>query len=155
MAQLGFSMSRIATVRSPDRVRGRLALEDKAPDAKARPELDSGTAWLYREQLSRAGGIEALFEEFDACLKTPGDQATGVPIMDASIVAFPIQRNSRDDKEQINNGEISEAWADKPARRRQIDTDARWTKKHGKRHDGHKNHVNIDRWHKLMRRYRA
>ena len=96
-----------------------------------------------------------MFEEFDACLKTQGDQAMGVPIMDASIVAFPIQRSSRDDKEQINNGEIPEAWADKPARRRQIDTDARWTKQHGKRHDGHKNHVNIDRRHKLMRRYRA
>ena len=142
MAQLGFSMSRITTVRFPGsspQALG-LALEDKAPNAKACPELDSGTAWLYREQLSRAGGTEALFEEFDACLKTPGDQATGVPIMDASIVAFPIQRNGCDDKGQINNGERPEAWADKPARRRQIDTDARWTKQHGKRHDGHKNH---------------
>ena len=124
-------MSRITTVRFPGSSLGQalgLALEDKAPDAKACPELDPGTAWLYREQLSRAGVIEVLFEEFDACLKIQGDQATGVPIVDASIVALPIQRNSRDDKEQINNGEIPEAWADKPVRRRQIDTDARWTK---------------------------
>ncbi len=47
------------------------------------------------------------------------------------------------------------AWADKPAKRRQKDTDARWTKKHGKSHYGYKNHVNIDRRHKLTRRYRV
>ena len=30
---------------------------------------------------------------------------------------------------------------------------ARWTKKHGKSHYGYKNHVNVDRRHKLVRRY--
>ena len=28
-----------------------------------------------------------------------------------------------------------------------------WTKKHGHRHYGYKNHVNVDRMHKLIRRY--
>ena len=36
-----------------------LALQDKVPDAKACPELDSGTVWLYREQLSQAGAMDA------------------------------------------------------------------------------------------------
>ncbi len=31
--------------------------------------------------------------------------------------------------------------------------DARWTKKHGKNHYGYKNHVNVERKHKLVRRY--
>jgi IS5 family transposase len=31
--------------------------------------------------------------------------------------------------------------------------DARWTKKYGKSHSGHQNHVNVDRKHKLVRRY--
>ena len=31
--------------------------------------------------------------------------------------------------------------------------DARWTKKHGKSHYGYKNHINVDRRHKLVRRY--
>ena len=31
--------------------------------------------------------------------------------------------------------------------------DARWTKKHGKSHYGYKNHVNVDRKHKLVRRW--
>ena len=57
----------------------------------------------------------------------------GDQIIDASIVAVPIQRGCRDDKEQIKRGEIPDAWADKPPMRRQKDTDARWTKKHGKR----------------------
>src|SRR3954447_6676458 len=38
-------------------------------------------------------------------------------------------------------------------KRAQKDVDARWTKKHGKSYFGYKNHVNIDRKHKLMRRY--
>ena len=54
---------------------------------------------------------------------------------------------------QIKQGETPKEWAEKAARRRQKDTDARWTKKHGKSHYGYKNHLNIDRRHKLIRRY--
>ena len=70
-----------------------LALEDKVPDAK--------TVWLYREQLSQAGVIEALFNDFDGYLGTQGFRAMGGQIIDASIVAVPIQRNGRDDNEQV------------------------------------------------------
>ena len=38
---------------------------DKVPDAK--------TVWLYREQLSQAGLIESLFEDFDAYLDGRSD----------------------------------------------------------------------------------
>ena len=41
----------------------------------------------------------------------------------------------------------------KPAKNRQKDKDARWTKKHGKSFYGYKNHVNADAKHKLIRRY--
>lgn len=122
-----------------------LTLADKVPDAK--------TVWLYREQLSQAGVIEALFNDFDGYLNTQGFRAMGGQIIDASIVAVPIQRNGRDDNEQIKRGEIPGAWHDKPAKRRQKDRDARWTKKHGKSHYGYKNHLGIDRKHKLIRRY--
>ena len=124
-----------------------LALEDKVPDAK--------TVWLYREQLSQAGVIETLFDDFDSYLKNQGYQAMGGQIIDASIVAVPVQRNSREENDQIKRGEIPEAWADEPAKRRQKDTEARWTKKHGKSHYGYKNHVGIDRKHKLIRRYQV
>ena len=124
-----------------------LGLEDKVPDAK--------TVWLYREQLAQAGAIEDLFEAFDGHLKKQGYLAMGGQIIDASIVAVPKQRNSRDDNEKIKEGEVPEGWENKPAKRSQKDTAARWTKKHGKSHYGYKNHVNVDRRHKLVRRYKV
>ena len=64
---------------------------------------------------------------------------------------MPRNDNNREENKAIKNGEMPEGWADKPARRSQKDTDARWTKKHGKSHYGYKNHVNVDRMHKLVR----
>ena len=124
-----------------------LGLEDKVPDAK--------TVWMYREQLVQVGVIEALFEDFDGYLEKQGYLAMGGQIIDASIVAVPKQRNNRDENEKIKEGETPEGWDDNPAKRSQKDTDARWTKKHGKSHYGYKNHVNIDRRHKLVRRYQV
>ena len=122
-----------------------LGLEGRVPDAK--------TVWLYREQLTQAGVIEALFETFDGYLKDQGYLAMGGQIIDASIVAVPKQRNSREENARIKAGETPAGWEDKPAKRRQKDVEARWTKKHGKSHYGYKNHVNVDRRHKLVRRY--
>ena len=122
-----------------------LGLEDKVPDAK--------TVWLYREQLAQAGAIKALFEDFDGYLEDQGYLAMGGQIIDASIVAVPKQRNGRDENAKIKDGETPEGWENKPAKRSQKDMDARWTKKHGKSHYGYKNHVNVDRRHKLVRRY--
>ena len=122
-----------------------LGLEDPVPDAK--------TVWLDREQLAQAGVIEGLFDDFDVQQKERGYLAMGGQMIDASIVPVPKQRNRRDDNAKIKAGEVPEAWASEPAKRRQKDTDARWTKKHGKSHYGYKNHVNVDRRHKLVRRY--
>jgi IS5 family transposase len=124
-----------------------LGLEDPVPDAK--------TVWLYREQLAQAGVIEALFDDFDGHLKRQGYLAMGGQIVDASIVPVPKQRNSRDDNAKIKAGETPVDWEQQPAKRAQKDTDARWTKKHGRSHFGYKNHVNVDRRHKLIRRYQT
>ena len=51
---------------------------------------------MYREQLAHAGVIEALFEDFDGHLEKQGYLAMGGQIIDASIVAVPKQRNSRE-----------------------------------------------------------
>ena len=53
----------------------------------------------------------------------------------------------------IKAGEVPGGWAENPAKLRQKDLDARWTKKHGQSHYGYKNHINIDRTHKLVREY--
>ena len=97
-----------------------LGLEGRVPDAK--------TVWLYREQLTQAGVIEALFETFDGYLKDQGYVAPGGQIIDASIVAVPKQRNSREENARIKAGETPAGWEDKPAKRRQKDVEARWTK---------------------------
>ena len=96
--------------------------------------------------------IEALFETLEGHLKDRGYLAMGGPIIEASIVAVPKQRNSREESAGIKAGEPPEGWEDKPAKRRQKDVEARWTKKHGRSHYGYKNHVNVDRRHKLVRR---
>ena len=117
------------------------------------PVLDAETVWLYREQLAQAGLAEALFDEFDGYLKARGWLAMGGQIVDASIVPVPKQRNGRDENATIKAGETPADWEKQPAERAQKDWDARWTKKHGKSHFGDKNHVNVDRRHKLVRRY--
>jgi len=122
-----------------------LGLEDRVPDAK--------TVWLYREQLAQAGLVEELFAAFDGHLKDQGWRAMGGQIIDASIVPVPKQRNSRDENATIKEGKTPEDWENTPAKRSQKDTYARWTKKNGKSHYGYKNHVTVDRKHKLVRLY--
>ena len=122
-----------------------LGLEDAVPDAK--------TLWLYREALAKAGAVEGLFNLFDGYLKAQGYLAMGGQIIDATIVPAPRQRNSRDENATVKSGKTPAEWEKKPARNRQKDKDARWTRKHGKSHFGYKNHIGIDRRHKLVRRY--
>jgi IS5 family transposase len=122
-----------------------LGLEDRVPDAK--------TLWLYREALVQAGLIEQLFAMFDVHLCEQGYQAMGGQIVDASIVAAPKQRNTREENAAINAGAAPAAWQDKPAMPRQKDIGARWTKKNGRSLFGYKNHIGIDRRHKFVRRY--
>ena len=123
----------------------RLGIEDRIPDGT--------TLWLFREKLAKAGLIERLFDRFDQHLGAQGYIARGGQIIDATIVAVPRQRNTRAENEAIKRGETPDDWEKKPAKNRQKDKDARWTKKHGKSFYGYKNHVNADAKHKLIRRY--
>src|SRR4051812_34568444 len=123
----------------------RLGIEDSIPDAT--------TLWLFREKLAKASLIEKLFERFDQHLAAHGFMARGGQMVDATIVSVPKQRNSRDENETVRAGETPADWEKKPAKLRQKDRDARWTKKHGKSFFGYKNHVNADVRHKLIRRY--
>jgi IS5 family transposase len=116
---------------------------DAVPDAK--------TIWLFRDQLTRAEAIDALFDRFDGFLKANGYAARQGQILDASIVPAPVQRNTPEENEAIKRGRTPEGWEENPAKARQKDADARWTKKNGKSHFGYKNHLNVDVKHKLIR----
>jgi IS5 family transposase len=122
-----------------------LGIENRIPDGT--------TLWLFREKLAAAGLIGKLFDRFDQHLGARGYIARGGQIVDATIVAVPRQRNTREENEAIKRGRPPEDWETKPAKNRQKDKDARWTKKHGKSFYGYKNHVNADAKHKLIRRY--
>jgi IS5 family transposase len=142
-----------------------LDLADTVPDAN--------TIWTFREALTRAQlagkpAIEALFERFDAALSAAGFLAMSGQIIDASIVAAPKQRNTDGEKRDIKEGRIPPHWAAKPAKLRQKDRDARWTVKYTKAKPGadgmprvdlaipafgYKNHIGIDRRHRLIRRW--
>ena len=114
---------------------------------------DGTTLWLFREKLAKAGVIAKLFDRFDRYLGAKGYMARGGQIVDATIVSVPKQRNTREENEAVKSGQTPEAWEKKPAKNRQKDKDARWTKKHGRSFYGYKNHVNADAMHKLIRRY--
>ena len=120
-----------------------LSLGDDVPDAK--------TIWLFREQLTEAGVIEKAFEQFETYLCEQGFSARKGQIVDASIVPVPKQRNSREENQRIKQGEIPEDWSEQ--KKRQKDTDARWTKKNGQNYYGYKNHIDVDVKHKLIRSY--
>ncbi len=100
-----------------------LGLSDRVPDAR--------TIWLFRERLTKAGAINALFERFDAMLRDAGyiamsGQIPGSsPRTDSSLIAAPKQRKTKEEKDDIRAGRIPDAWKDKPAKLRQKDRDAR------------------------------
>jgi hypothetical protein len=90
----------------------------------------------------------------------------GGQIVDATILAAPRQRNTEAERTAIKAGQIPGGWAEKLAKRRQKDRDARWTVKFSKakpREDGapqvdlavqaygYKNHASIHRRHGLIR----
>ena len=122
-----------------------LDLHQRIPDAK--------TIWLFRETLAQAGVVETLFAQFDTYLAGQGLQACGGQLIDASLIPVPKQRNTREENATVKAGDCPTDWEAQPAKRRQKDTEARWTVKRGVRHYGYKNHVNVDKQHKLIRRY--
>jgi IS5 family transposase len=122
-----------------------LGFEDGIPDGT--------TLWLFREKLAKAGLIEKLFARFSQHLEAKGFIARGGQMVDATIVAVPTQRNTREENEQVKAGKTPPDWKKKPAKNRQKDKDARWTKKHGKSYFGYKNHINADARYKLIRTY--
>ena len=122
-----------------------LAIEDSIPDAT--------TLWLFREKLAKAEMIEKLFDRFDQHLAAKGYMARGGQIIDASIAPADQQETRKSAMNDMQAGRTPAGWKQKPAKVRQKDRDARWTKKHGRSFFGYKNHVNADAKHKLIRHY--
>jgi transposase, IS5 family len=110
---------------------------------------DRTTVWTFENRIGEAGAT-ALFDGVSAQLLQRGFIARGGQIIDATLVPAPKQHNSRGEKELIEQGATPAEW--KPAKRRQKDTDATWTKKHGKSYFGYKLSINVDGKYKFIRR---
>ena len=97
------------------------------------PTPDANTIRLFREKLTEAGALDAVFADFDRQLKERGYLAMGGQIVDATLVAAPKQRNTEPEKAAIKEGKTAaQIWPDEPARVAQKDTDARWSLKFAK-----------------------
>jgi transposase, IS5 family len=114
---------------------------------------DATTLDGFEQRLRQAGLIEVLFEQFEGFLRQSGYEAQGGQIIDATLIPVPVQRNSREENEQIKQGEIPEDWIEQPHKLAQKDTDARWTQKNGQNYFGYKDHITIDVDHGFIRRY--
>ena len=122
-----------------------LGINDRVPDAK--------TIWLYRDNLTQGGMIEKLFDQLDRQLDKDGIIVHKGKLVDASIVEVPIQRNSREENQQLKDGEMPTDW--KEAKQRQKDVDAQWVRKGNRDYFGYKNHIKADTKTKLITGYIA
>lgn len=122
-----------------------LTLADKVPDAK--------TIWHFREQLVKKNIVEKLFDRFKEELHKNNLIANEGKIVDASFVEVPIQRNKREENEQIKEGKIPDKWKTNPNKLEQKDVDAKWTKKNGRSYYGYKDHIKADEKSKLIDSY--
>ena len=98
-----------------------LGLTDKVPDAK--------TIWAFRERLTRAEAIEALFARFDLAIREAGYIPMSGQIVDASLVSAPKQRNTDTEKKDVKEGRIPEDWKTIPrsSARRTATRAGRWS----------------------------
>ena len=120
-----------------------LGINDEVPDAK--------TIWLFRDTLRKKGLIEELFNYLDKQLDKDGIIVHKGKLVDAAIVEVPIQRNSREENQELKDGKIPEDWSENKIR--QKDTDAQWTRKNVQNFFGYKNHIKADTKTKLITGY--
>jgi transposase len=70
-----------------------LASGDKVPDEK--------TIWLFRENLTKSGLVEKIFEQFTQFLTSKGLIMNAGKMIDASFTIAPHQRNTREENKAI------------------------------------------------------
>lgn len=110
---------------------------------------DRTTVWTFENRIGEAGA-KVVFDGVTTQLLAHGFIARGGQIVDATLVPAPKQRNSREENKLVKEGAMPADW--KPAKRRQKDTDATWTQKHGKNHFGYKLSINVDKKYKVIRK---
>jgi transposase, IS5 family len=115
-----------------------LRTSEKAPDSKS--------LWLYRDRMKDSGLHDKIFAWFLGQIESAGYCARNGQIVDATFI--PAHKPTRKHEKQLADGvQLSQA------QRSQIDEEATFTKKGEKTYHGYKNHIQVDRAHKFIRRY--
>lgn len=109
---------------------------------------DRNTLWQWQQRLG-VQGATALFQGVDNQLHRHGYLARCGQIIDATLVNAPVQHFTKQERQQLEQGEVPAQWS--AAKRRQKDLDATHTKKHGKSYHGYKMSVGVDAKHKFIR----
>jgi len=114
-----------------------LSTAEKAPDAK--------TIWLYRERIKHNKLHDEIFDWFASQIENAGYKAQEGQIIDASFIPThkPTGKHQKQFAEEIP---LTKAQAS------QIDRDATFTKKGKETHHGYKNHIQIDKKYKIIRK---
>jgi IS5 family transposase len=113
---------------------------------------DRTTIWHFENRIGETGAV-ALFDGVTQQLLQQGYLARGGQMIDATLVPVPKQRINKDEKEILQQDATPASW--QPAKRRQKDQDATWTKKHSKSYFGYKLTVNADKRYKLIRQIKC
>lgn len=86
---------------------------------------DPTTIWVIENRIWEAGA-KALFDGMHGQLLAKGFIARGGPIIDTTLVPGPRQHLRKEEKALVGEGATPAAWV--PAKRRQKDADAAWTR---------------------------
>jgi IS5 family transposase len=143
----------LADDRIEEQIRDRLSFRDFLGLNFSDIVPDSKTIWFFAEQLKDLGLERVLFDRFAEELDRSGFAVKSGLIVDGSFVEVPRQRNTKEENEQIKNGEIPESISSNPHVQAQKDTDARWAQKGTETYFGYKDHDLIDEGFKFIRDY--
>lgn len=109
-----------------------------APGTQISPQA----IWDYRECFANSEVGEFIFSKHLQEMQDSGlvDEKEDM-ILDGSFVEAPRQRNTREENQAIKEGRGDGLWIDRPAKKRQKDVHARWTKKNDQTYYGYKMHA--------------
>lgn len=114
---------------------------------------DSKTIWAFKERLREEKLDKVLFHKLEYWFKKQQVQVKGGYIIDATIIESPIQHITNEEKESLKQGEIPKEWKEKPHKKAQKDTDAKFVKKGERVYHGYKNHIIVNSETKIIETY--
>jgi IS5 family transposase len=132
-----------------------LEFGDKVPDGN--------TIWDFKEALKENGTDRVLFDMFNTMLEEKGVITHTGTIVDATFVTVDKRHTTKKDDQSLKEGDCPHDLHEKCAKRlesgeieddenvfRQMDFDARWTKKNEEAFFGYKDHVKCDKDSKII-----